>query len=259
MPEIVKTGFMNERSGMKIERSGMGSERYRGHVSLCEIDVSGQAAIRGGSVLVVGAGGLGSPVCMYLCAAGVGKLGIVDADRVGLSNLQRQIMHYTKDLGRVKVDSAAETLAMINDEVEVVTYKMFFDGDTGGDLLKDYDVVVDCTDSACSRRTIAAVCELAGKPYVFGSVSRFKGMLFTYVPGSAGYGDIFTDESAGDEDGKGCAQTGILNALVGVVGSLQAAEVLKYLTGAGELLTNRLLLIDALTMDFTLLEIPRAV
>lgn len=236
-----------------------GGERYMGHVSLCEIDISGQAAIRGGRVLVIGAGGLGSPVCMYLCAAGVGKLGIVDADSVSLSNLQRQILHGTDDLGRMKVESAAEKLASINGDVEVVTYKLFFNEENGGEILKDYDVVVDCTDSACSRRTVAGVCERMGKPYVFGSVSRFQGMVFTYVPGSAGYGDIFTEESVAEGEDVGCARSGVLNAIVGVVGSVQAAEVIKYLTGAGDLLTNRMLMMDLLTMEFTVLEVPGAV
>lgn len=242
---------------MKKNNNSIG-ERYRGHVSLCEIDISGQAAIRQGRVLVVGAGGLGSPVCMYLCAAGVGRLGIVDGDSVSLSNLQRQIMHLTEDLGRAKVDSAIETLSRINDEVEVRGYKTFLDEKNGEEIVRHYDVVVDCTDSLCSRRTVADICERAGKPYVYGSVSRFQGMLFTYKPGSAGYADIFTDGSEDTEE-KSCAQTGILNALVGVVGSLQAVEVLKILTGAGELLTNRLLMIDSLTMEFTVLEIPGAI
>lgn len=229
--------------------------RYKGHLSLCEIDLPGQKAICNGKVLVVGAGGLGSPVCLYLAAAGVGKIGIVDADKVSLSNLQRQIVHFTSDVGKLKTQSAAEKLGMINPGVEVATYNFFMDKENGVDLLRDYDIVVDCTDSLCSRRIVADVCELSGRPYVFGSVSRFQGMLFTYIPGKSGYSDFFTDADEETDASKGCAETGILNAVVGVVGSLQAVEVLKYLTGVGDMLTDKLLVIDALTMEFNVLEI----
>lgn len=232
--------------------------RYKGHLSLCEIDLPGQKAICNGRVLIIGAGGLGSPVCLYLAAAGVGKIGIVDADKVSLSNLQRQIIHHTADLGQLKTKSAADKIHSLNPGVEVVTYNCFLDKDNGVEMVKDYDIVVDCTDSLCSRRSVADVCELAGKPYVFGSVSRFQGMLFTHTQGKSTYSDFFSSETEDEAEPKGCAETGILNAVVGVVGSLQAVEVLKFLSGTGDLLTDRLLVIDTLTMDVNVLDMSRS-
>lgn len=233
------------------------NERYRGHLSLCEIDTAGQQRIARARVLVVGAGGLGSPVALYLGAAGVGSLGIVDADTVGLSNLQRQIMHTTADLGRPKADSAREAVEALNPAVKVTAYREFLTGENAERIIGDYDIVVDCTDSRCSRRLVSSLCVSMGKPLVYGAVSRFSGMVFTHLPGTCAYDDIFADGTAADE-APSCAQTGILNSAVGVIGSIQATEVLKIITRTGELLTDRLLFIDLLTMSFDILPLARS-
>lgn len=227
-------------------------ERYMGHLSLCEIDLAGQAALRRARVLIVGCGGLGSPVALYLAAAGVGHIGLVDSDAVSLSNLQRQIIHSTADLGRRKVESARDSIVAINPAVDVRIYPEMLTAANGAAIAGEYDIVADCTDSFRSRIAVNDLCVSLAKPMAFGSVSRFSGLLFTYLPGHADYGAIFgreEPEAAGADCS--CAATGVLNAAVGVVGSLQAAEVIKLITGTGEPLVDRLLAIDLLTMDFT--------
>lgn len=229
-------------------------QRYRGHLSLCEIDLPGQEALRRGRVLIVGAGGLGSPVALYLAAAGVGTIGIVDADSVSLSNLQRQIMHGTPDLGRPKVVSAREAMERINPSVTVETHHCFLTLDNAADLIARYDIVADCTDNFTVRLLISDTCERLAKPYAYAAVSRFTGQLFTHLPGTATYRTIFNEADSAPEE-TSCAINGILNTVVGVVGSLQATEVVKYLTRTGDLLTNRLLLFDAITMQFHTLTV----
>lgn len=247
--------FFFELCNMKTKQDIELAKRYRGHISLCEIDLPGQEALTQSKVLIVGAGGLGSPVALYICAAGVGTLGIVDADTVSLSNLQRQIIHSTPDIGRLKVASAARKLSDINPNVKINSYPIMLTPANASEIVRNYDIIVDCTDSPCSRGIVSHVCENEGKPYVFGSVNRFSGLVFTHLPGTAGYSQIFTDETNEQAEPVSCAQTGILNAVVGIVGSIQAAEAIKYLFGSRELLTNRLLHIDALTMQFTTLPI----
>lgn len=228
-------------------------KRYRGHISLCEIDLPGQEAIVAGRVLVVGAGGLGSPVSLYLAAAGVGHIGLVDADTVSLSNLQRQIIHGTGDIGRPKTESAREAMLRVNPGIEVATYPLYLTADNAETIIGKYDIVVDCTDNFDARLLINDACVRMGKPFVFGAVSRFTGQIFTHLPGTADFRTFFGDESL--ETGQPCAVTGILNTVVGVVGSLQATEVVKYLVHTGDLLTNRLLLFDAVAMTFRVVEI----
>lgn len=232
---------------MKLDRDER--LRYRGHLSLCEIDLPGHEAVRRSRVLVVGVGGLGSPVAMFLAEAGVGKLGLIDPDTVSLGNLQRQILHATPDLGRLKVDSAREKLTAVNPDVEIITYPEYLTAENAPELLAGYDIVADCTDSFATRLLVSDLCVAAGKPYVFASVSRFTGQIFTHLPGSADYRDIF-GELPPDYEAP-CAIDGILNSVVGVMGSLQATEILKYITSAGDLLTNRLLTFDAITMKFS--------
>ncbi len=195
-----------------------GDQRYRGHISLCEIDLPGQKRISEGKVLIIGAGGLGSPACLYLAAAGVGHIAVLDPDTVSLSNLQRQIMHGTPD------------------------------------MMEGYDLILDCTDNHATRLLINDTCVTLGKPYVFGAVRRFEGQVFTHIPGSADYRDIFGDETREDGDIP-CAIEGVLNSVVGIIGSLQATEAVKYLAGAGDLLTDRILTMDAITMTFNTFNI----
>lgn len=227
--------------------------RYRGHISLCEIDRPGQAAICRGKVLIVGAGGLGSPVALYLSAAGVGTIGIIDADKVSLSNLQRQIIHGTQDIGTAKVKSAAMTMQQINPNVNVIQYEQFLTGQNAEEIFSAYDLIMDCTDNFETRLLINDTCVKMSKPYIFGGVSRFKGQLFTYIPGAANFRTFFGDKMP--DVSEPCVITGILNSIVGVVGSLQATEALKYLTKAGDLLVNRLLLFDAITMRFDIVRV----
>lgn len=228
-------------------------KRYKGHISLCEIDLPGQTAICNANVLIVGAGGLGSPVALYLAAAGVGHIGIIDADNVSLGNLQRQIMHGTDDIGSDKVASAAQAMSRINPGIEITEYRTFLTNDNAEEIVSGYDIVADCTDNFATRLLINDICVKTGKPYVFGSVSRFTGQLFTHIPGSADLRTIFGSEAS--EDTAPCEITGILNSVVGVIGSLQATEILKFITKAGDLCTNRLLIFDAITMEFTTYQI----
>lgn len=223
--------------------------RYSGHINLCEIDLPGQKAIRSSRVLIIGAGGLGSPVALYLAAAGVGTIGVVDADTVSLSNLQRQIMHGTPDIGLPKAESAAHAMKRINPDVEVEIHQVFLTPENSARLIEPYDVIADCTDKFDTRLMISDQCRVSGKPMVHAAVERFRGQLFTQKPGTATFRDIFGDKPQVGEE-CGCAATGILNTVVGVAGSLQATEVIKVITGTGDLLTDRLLVFDTITMTF---------
>ncbi len=228
-------------------------KRYRGHISLCEIDLPGQEAICRGRVVIIGAGGLGSPVALYLAAAGVGTIGIVDPDTVSLSNLQRQIIHGTPDVGTPKTESARHSMLRVNPAVNVVTYNEFLTDDNAAEIFADYDLIIDCTDNHSSRLLINDTCVSLGKPFIYGAVSRFSGHIFTHLPATADFRTFFGDEqSANDQP---CSITGILNSVVGVIGSLQATEAIKFLASTGELLTNRLLVFDAITLTFTTLSL----
>lgn len=222
--------------------------RYSGHRALCEIDLPGQRAIERGRVLVVGAGGLGSPVCLYLAAAGVGTIGIVDADTVSLSNLQRQIIHHTSDIGRPKVESAAVKIKAINPHVNVVTVGEMLTSRNSSSLVEGYDIVVDCTDNFDTRLLVNDTCVALGTPMVYGAVQRMAGQIFTYLPGGADYRAWFGCRPPSQE--QPCSVNGVMNTVVGVIGTLQATEVIKYLSHAGDLLDCRLLMFDAVTMTF---------
>lgn len=224
-------------------------QRYSRHILLQDVGVEGQERIRQGKVLIVGAGGLGAPVSLYLAAAGVGTIGIVDGDVVDLSNLQRQVVHFTKDVGTPKVESAKEKIQAINPNVKVNTYKEFLMADNALDIVKDYDFVVDGTDNFPVKFLINDACVMAGKPFSHGGILRFEGQTFTHLPGTACYRCMFNaPPPAGSVPT--CSQAGVLGAIAGMLGTIQAAETLKYLTGVGELLTNKLLTFNAKTMDF---------
>lgn len=222
--------------------------RYSGHRALCEIDLPGQRAIERGRVLVVGAGGLGSPVCLYLAAAGVGTIGIVDADTVSLSNLQRQIIHHTSDIGRPTVESAAVKMKAINPHVNVVAVGEMLTSRNSSSLVEGYDIVVDCTDNFDTRLLVNDTCVALGTPMVYGAVQRMAGQIFTYLPGGADYRAWFGCRPPSQE--QPCSVNGVMNTVVGVIGTLQATEVIKYLSHAGDLLDCRLLMFDAVTMTF---------
>ncbi len=224
-------------------------ERYSRHILLQEVGVEGQEKIANGKVLIIGAGGLGAPVALYLAAAGVGTIGIVDGDIVDLSNLQRQIIHFTADVNKPKVFSAQEKIHLINPDVKVNVYKEYLTAANAFDIIKEYDFVVDGTDNFPVKFLINDACVFAEKPFSHGGILRFEGQTMTYVPGSACYRCLFNSPPPPNAVPT-CSQAGVLGAIAGMLGTIQAAEVLKYLTGVGELLTNRLLVFNAKTMDF---------
>lgn len=220
--------------------------RYSRHLKLDEIGQKGQQRIADGRVLIVGAGGLGSPVALYLAAAGVGTIGIADGDTVDISNLQRQVIHTTDDIGSPKVASAARKMRRINPDVNVVEINEYLDTDRLAGIAADYDIVVDATDSFRSKYMINDACVKAGKPFVHGGVLRFEGNVFTHLPGSADYRDIFGSEPS-ENHVPTASEVGVLGTIVGVIGTIQATEVIKYLVKTGDLLTDSLLTFDALT------------
>jgi molybdopterin/thiamine biosynthesis adenylyltransferase len=229
-------------------------ERYSRNIRIEGFGEEGQAKLKAAKVLVVGSGGLGSPVLLYLAAAGIGTLGIVDDDVVDESNLQRQVLHSTDDIGSGKVVSASRKLQALNPHVELVTYNERFTRANALDLIAPYDFVVDCCDNFATKFLIDDVCVQQQKPYSHGSVVALRGEVLTYTPGHASYRSLFGGQPA-DDRGLVSAQAGILGAIAGMVGSIQATEVIKYFTGLGELLTNRLLIVDGKTMSFQCLKI----
>jgi molybdopterin/thiamine biosynthesis adenylyltransferase len=231
-------------------------ERYSRHILLQDIGVEGQEKISQGKVLVIGAGGLGAPILLYLAAAGVGVLGVIDGDVVDLSNLQRQVIHFTPDVGKPKVQSAKEKIAQINPDVKVVTYHEFFTADNAFDIIKDYDFIIDGTDSFPVKFLINDACVLAGKPFSHGGILRFDGQTLTHLPGTACYRCAFHSPPPPNAVPT-CSQAGVLGAIAGMLGTIQAAEALKFLTGTGELIIDRLLSFNAKTMNFRSVNIKK--
>ena len=232
-------------------------ERYARHIVLPEIGGAGQQKLKRARVLVLGAGGLGSPVLQYLAAAGVGTIGIVDDDRVSLSNLQRQVIHSTGSVGRSKVESAAEAIRRLNPHVTVETHALRLTEENAGPIVSRYDIAVDGSDNFAARYILADACEAARIPLVTAAVGRFDGsvtVLKTYEQSQDGrpnpsYRDLFpTPPPEGLVPS--CAEAGIVGALVGVIGTLEAMEAIKLITGSGEPLVGRLLLYDGLSARF---------
>lgn len=223
--------------------------RYSRHILLPEIGIEGQEKLLAARALVIGAGGLGSPVALYLASAGVGRITLCDGDAVDLTNLQRQIVHRTDAIGRKKVDSAHATLAAINPEVKVTALPERVGGERLAALVADADVVIDGCDNFTTRHAVNRACVKAGKPLVSGAAVRFDGQIAVFDVRnrlSPCYHCLFPEE--GENEDIRCAVMGVFAPLVGIVGSIQAAEALKVLTGTGEPLVGRLLLVDALTM-----------
>jgi len=225
-------------------------ERFSRNIILPEVGGAGQEKLLQGKVLVVGVGGLGSPAGLYLAAVGVGTIGIIDYDRVDLSNLQRQVLHSTEDISRPKVESARETMNAINPDANIITYDDRLTAENALGILADFDFVLDCTDGFPPKFLIADACFFAGKPYSHAGILRFDGQTMTVIPGeTACYRCVF---NAPPPDGAvpSCAQAGVIGVLPGVIGCIQATEAVKYLIGKGEMLTDRLLIYDALGMKF---------
>ncbi len=227
-------------------------ERYARHIVLREVGGAGQSRFKAARVLVVGAGGLGSPVILYLAAAGVGTLGIVDFDVVSLSNLQRQVAHRTADIGRFKTDSAAEAALAINPHVKIETHRARLTPDNALALVGGYDIVADGSDNFATRFLVADTCFFARKTLVSAAVSEFSGQLATFKPHEKGrpcYRCLFPEPPPADSV-RSCSEAGVLGAAAGVMGTLQALEVLKEIAGTGEGMAGRLLIYEALETRF---------
>ena len=225
--------------------------RYARHIILPGIGGEGQKKLLESRVLCIGAGGLGSPVAMYLAAAGVGTLGIVDFDRVDLTNLQRQILHGTSDVGRPKVESAADRLREINPGIEVVPHNMILSSENAFETFEPYDIVVDGSDNFPVRYLTNDACQMLGKPLVYGSIFQFEGQATVFLPGreTPCYRCLFPQPPPPGTV-PSCAEGGVFGVLPGIIGCIQATEAIKLVTGVGEPLVGRLLLFDALDMDF---------
>ena len=226
-------------------------QRYARHIILPGVGAEGQRKLLDAKVLCIGTGGLGSPVSMYLAAAGVGTIGLVDFDTVDLSNLQRQIAHGTSDAGRPKVESAADTLREINPNVEVVTYDTLLNSGNAFEVLDPWDLVVDGTDNFPVRYLVNDATQMLGKPLVYGSIYQFEGQATVFMPGQETpcYRCLFPSPPPPGTV-PSCAEGGVFGVLPGVIGAIQATEAIKLITGEGQSLEGRLLLYDALHMDF---------
>lgn len=230
---------------------------YQRNILLRGVGVEGQIKLLRSSVLIVGAGGLGSPAAYYLAASGIGRLGLVDADVVGLSNLQRQILHDTSVIGKLKVESARAKLTALNPDIKIETSMEYLNSTNALSLINQYDLVVDCTDNFTSRFIINKTCLQLRKPFIFGGVLAFAGQVMTIVPGAGPcLGCLFPKEP--DSKIPGCNEHGVLGAVPGVIGAVQAAEAVKYLLDLGDLLVGRMLIYDALAMTFSEVSLQRS-
>ncbi|HDP35555.1 MAG TPA: molybdopterin-synthase adenylyltransferase MoeB [Candidatus Hydrogenedentes bacterium] len=232
-------------------------ERYSRHLILKEVGLAGQEKLLAARVLIVGAGGLGAPAALYLAAAGIGTIGVVDADAVDLTNLQRQVIHHTPDVGKEKVLSAAEKMRAINPDITVNTHPVFLRTDNIMPILADYDFVIDGTDNFAAKFLINDACHFAGKPYVHGGILRFEGQMITVLPGQTTCLRCVFGGPPPPDAVPSCSQAGVLGVLAGVLGTLQATEALKRALGLGTLLTDALLKYNALDLSFRRLTLRR--
>ncbi|WP_054060977.1 molybdopterin-synthase adenylyltransferase MoeB, partial [Pseudomonas asplenii] len=224
--------------------------RYSRQILLRQVDIDGQLRLKHSRVLIVGLGGLGAPVALYLAAAGVGELHLADFDSVDLTNLQRQIIHDTDSVGSSKVDSAVRRLTALNPEVRLVAHRQALDEDSLGVAIAAVDLVLDCCDNFATREAVNAACVAAGKPLVSGAAIRLEGQLSVFDPRRADSPCYHCLYGHGSEAELTCSEAGVVGPLVGLVGSLQALEALKLLAGFGDPLVGRLLLVDALSTKF---------
>ena len=232
-------------------------ERYSRQIILPNVGGKGQQKLLAAKVLIIGAGGLGSPVAMYLAAAGIGKIGIVDSDAVELNNLQRQIIHSAKDVGRPKVESAQDTLNALNQDVEVVPYKLRLTSTNIMEIIKDYDIVVDGSDNFPTRYLVNDACVLSNKPLSHGGIFRFDGQAMTILPGQGPCYRCLFPEPPPPGLAPSCQEAGILGAVAGIIGVVQANEVLKFVLKVGNLLVGKLLVFNALDSYFRQVKVPR--
>jgi molybdopterin/thiamine biosynthesis adenylyltransferase len=232
-------------------------DRYSRHIMLKEVGEAGQQTLFDGKVLLIGVGGLGSPAALYLAAAGVGTIGIADADVVDLTNLQRQIIHATLDVGTPKVDSAKRKMQDINPDVTVNIYREWVSAANISAIIADYNFIIDCTDNFAAKFLINDACVLAGKPFSHGGILAFDGQTMTVKPReSACYRCIFPEPPPQDVL-ESCSRSGVFGVLPGVIGAIQATEAIKFLLGRGDLLTGRLLTYNALRLKFREVQLQR--
>lgn len=240
-----------------VELSGEEIRRYGRHLIMPEVGMEGQKKLKAASVLLIGAGGLGSPLGLYLAAAGVGRIGIVDFDVVDYSNLQRQILHSTKDVGRPKLASAKERLEGINPFVKIETHEMHLNSENALDLFSRYDIIVDGTDNFPTRYLVNDACVLTGKPNVYGSIFRFEGQVSVFATDDGPCYRCLYPEPPPPGLVPSCAEGGVLGILPGIIGTIQANETVKLIIGKGEPLIGRLLLFDALKTKFRELKLRK--
>jgi sulfur-carrier protein adenylyltransferase/sulfurtransferase len=250
MPTVTETVPLPELSTDDLSR-------YSRHLLLPEVGMEGQQKLKAAKVLCVGTGGLGSPLAFYLAAAGIGKLGLVDFDVVDVSNLQRQIIHSTKDIGRKKLDSAAEKLTALNPTLRVVKHETMLSSTNAFDILKDYDIIADGTDNFPTRYLVNDACVLLGKPNVYGSIFRFEGQASVFATAEGPCYRCLYPEPPPPGLVPSCAEGGVLGILPGLLGVIQATEVIKLILGNGSPLIGRLLLVDALNMHFRELKLRK--
>lgn len=236
--------------------------RYSRHLLLPEIGITGQEKLKNAKVLVIGAGGLGCPVLLYLSAAGTGEIGIVDFDKVDESNLQRQILYSTEDIGKSKVEVAVAKLTKQNPFVKLTAYNFKLDNQNALEIIRNFDIVVDGTDNFSTRYLVNDACVILNKPLIYGSIYRFEGQVsvFNYTDKNGLQGPNYRclfPYPPSSESSPNCSEIGVMGVLPGIVGTLQANEAIKYITGIGNLLSGKLLLINALTMDFSTIEVSR--
>lgn len=232
-------------------------ERYSRHIILKDVGLEGQLKISQARVLVIGGGGLGSPALLYLAAAGVGTIGIADGDTVDLSNLQRQVIHFTEDVDKPKILSAKEKMNNLNPDVNVVTYEKMLTTENIGEIIEAYDFIIDGTDNFPAKFLVNDACIFSKKPFSHAGILQFSGQTITVVPGeSTCYRCIFHEPPPLDAV-PSCAQAGVIGVIAGVLGTLQANEAMKYILGKGNLITNRLLTFDALESKFRNIPIEK--
>jgi len=231
-------------------------ERYSRHIIMPQVGSKGQRKLLDAKVLVIGAGGLGSPVCVYLALAGIGTIGIVDFDVVDITNLQRQILHYNDDVGRSKLDSAKDTIKSYNPDVNVIAHDGPITSENAMEIIGEYDIVINGADNFPARYLINDAAYLSNKPLVDGSILLFDGQATVFLPGKGCYRCLFPEPPPPGEV-PSCAEAGVLGMLPGLVGTIQTTEAVKVITGIGETLSGRLLLIDALSMEFRSVKIRR--
>ncbi len=229
--------------------------RYSRQIKIPDFDLAGQEKLKSARVLVIGAGGLGSPVLLYLTAAGVGTIGIVENDIVDLSNLQRQILYNEQDVDKSKSKAAVERLKALNRNIHFEIYSSRFDSSNAVDIVKNYDLVIDGSDNFPTRYLVNDVCVLSKKPYVYGAIYRFEGQVGVFnFQGSSTYRDLFPNPPD-EEMAPDCATAGVLGVMAGIIGNLQALEAIKIITGIGQPLVGKILLVDALSMEFRKIKV----